>query len=93
MWFAYFDESKEDNRHYVYSSLIVDSDKWNETFEAVKDMRRLLRTKYGIFIGKELHAWKFAAGKGQIADHPISKIQRAEIFRVVLDFIALSGHF
>lgn len=60
MWFAYIDESKDDN---------------------------------GFFISKEMHAWKFAAGKGRIADHPIFKPERAEIFRKVMRFIVESKCF
>jgi hypothetical protein len=93
MWFPYFDESKEDNRFFVYSALIVEAERWNEAFEAVKAFRRDLRVRHGIYIGKELHAWKFAAGKGQIADRPVSKQQRAEIFKEILTFIASCGHF
>ncbi len=93
MWFAYVDESKEDNRFFIYSVLLVDAERWNEAFEAVKGFRAKLRTDHGIFINKELHAWKFAAGKGRIADRPISKIARADIFKEVLAFIASCGFF
>ena len=93
MWFAYFDESKEENRLFVYSALVVDADRWNETFEAVKRLRRDLRSKHGIYINKELHAWKFAAGKGQISNRVLNKAARAAIFQEVLTFIATSGHF
>ena len=93
MWFAYFDESKEENRFVVYSALVVDADRWNETFEAVKKLRRDLRSKHGIYIDKELHAWKFAAGKGKISDRVLSKAARAIIFQEVLTFIATSGYF
>lgn len=93
MWFAYLDESKQDNGFFVYSALIVDSDKWNEAFDAVKEFRRLLRLRHGIYINHELHAWKFAAGKGQISDRVLKKPARAKIFAEVLSFIANCGHF
>lgn len=93
MWFAYFDESKEDNKIFVYSALLVDGKLWNESFEAVKAMRRQLRLDHGIYLGKELHAWKFAAGKGRISDRVLSKSARAAIFAHILKFIASSGHF
>ena len=55
--------------------------------------RRKLKEDHGIFISKEMHAWKFAAGKGRIADHPIFKPERAEIFRKVMRFIVESKCF
>ncbi|MCA3282396.1 MAG: DUF3800 domain-containing protein [Roseomonas sp.] len=93
MWFAYVDESKENNSFFVYSALIIESDAWNDTFAAVKTLRQQLRQSHGIFINKELHAWKFAAGKGQISDRVLDKQRRAVIFAEVLKFIAESGKF
>lgn len=93
MWFAYVDESKENNSFFVYSALLIESDAWNETFAAVKALRQQLRQSHGIFINKELHAWKFAAGKGQISDRILDKQRRAVIFAEVLRFIAESGKF
>lgn len=93
MWFAYIDESKENNDFFVYSALIVDSDQWSEAFKALKDARRRLRDRRGVFMSQELHAWKFAAGKGQIANRPILKPERAEIFRRVLSFTAETNLF
>ena len=93
MQFIYLDESKDDNKCFVYSALILDADRWPEAFDCIKAFRRKLRIDYGIYVSKELHAWKFAAGKDQIADRPISKEQRAHIFREVLQFIADAGEF
>lgn len=88
MWFAYLDESKENNSFYVYSALIVDASKWHEAFKLLKDARIRLRDRRGVYLKQELHAWKFAAGKGQIAPRAILKPERAEIFRRVLSFVA-----
>jgi Protein of unknown function (DUF3800) len=93
MWFAYFDESKEGNQFFVYSTLLVEAERWNETFDAVKHLRRALKQKHGIFVNKELHAWKFAAGKGRISDRVLSKKQRSDIFLEILTFVATSGYF
>jgi hypothetical protein len=86
MWFVYIDESKDSNKLYVYSALIVESAKWQEAFQALKRARAYLREKRGIHMAQELHAGEFAAGKGQIANHPILKPERAQIFRMVLRF-------
>lgn len=93
MWLVYLDESKEDNKFYVYSALIVDSENWNSAFAALKYARKLLRERRGIYMRQELHAWKFAAGKGQIANRPIYKTERADIFRRMLKFISGLGYF
>jgi hypothetical protein len=93
MWFAYFDESKEDNKFFVYSALIVDSAQWNAAFDAVKNMRKTLRDARGVFLRQELHAWKFASGKGRIAARRILKDERADIFARILKFTAQCGFF
>lgn len=93
MWFAYIDESKDDNGFFIYTALVTNGERWASTFAKVKDFRRKLKEDHGIFISKEMHAWKFAAGKGRIADHPIFKPERAEIFRKVMRFIVESKCF
>lgn len=93
MWFAYLDESKDDGGFYIYTALVTNGERWRSTFDKVKAFRRKLRDNYGIHMSQELHAWKFAAGKGQIADRPIRKPERAEIFREVMRFIAESKCF
>jgi hypothetical protein len=93
MWFAYLDESKENNSTFVYSALVMRGEKWPAAFRAVKDFRAELKSKYGIYAGEELHAWKFASGKGQISTHPLSKQERAAIYSEVLEFIANCGYF
>jgi hypothetical protein len=87
MWFAYIDESKDSNSLFVYSALIVDSDQWSDAFKALKSARTRLRQRRGVYMKQELHAWKFAAGKGKIANRPILKPERAEIFRRVLTYL------
>jgi hypothetical protein len=93
MWFAYIDESKEQNSIFVYSALILRGESWASVFSTVKDFRKKLKEQYGIFLSHELHAWKFASGKGQIADRPLSKSERAQIFRETLEFLASCGKF
>jgi hypothetical protein len=93
MWFAYLDESKHEKKHFVYSALIIDTDKWNETFAVAKDFRRALKKNYGIYVQKELHASEFVAGKGKISDRYIDKATRALIFKQALECIAKAGLF
>lgn len=88
MWFAYIDESKDNGNFYIYTALVTNGERWASTFDRVKAFRRHLKDQYGIHVSQELHAWKFAAGKGKIADHPILKPERAVIYREVMKFIA-----
>lgn len=93
MWLVYLDESKDNNSLFVYSALIVKGDRWSQAFDAIKLLRRNLRRDYGIFIAHELHAWKFAAGKGIVSDRVLNKQLRAKIFKEILEFIAGCGYF
>jgi hypothetical protein len=93
MWFAYIDESKDPGRFYVYTALIMNADGWRGAFEKVKSFRRQLRDEHGIYLLKELHAWKFAGGKGRPAKGTIGKLERSVVFRKVLRFIASSNTF
>lgn len=93
MWFAYVDESKDNGGFFIYTALVTNGEVWGDTFQMVKAFRRQLKDRHGIHISQELHGWKFAAGKGQTADHPIRKPERAAIYREVLDFIVSSKRF
>jgi hypothetical protein len=92
MWLAYLDESKQDNSYFVYTALITGDNVWKEAFNSVKMLRNSLKANYGIYTNKELHAWKFAAGKGRISHRPISKETRAAIFRDILLFVSCNRH-
>lgn len=80
MHLVYIDDSR-DPQLCVFSALIIPAGIWHSTFQRVKRFRRRLRQKYGIYVAKELHAWKFLGGKGQIADRPLTKTARADAFR------------
>jgi hypothetical protein len=71
MWFAYLDESKEDNKFIVYTAVIVDAANWTSAFAALKNLRQTMKVQGGIYIRKELHAWKFASGK----DEPLLRLR------------------
>jgi len=83
----YIDDSKE-ARGCVFSALGIPVQQWTPTLEEVRDFRRRLRREYGIYIHKELHAWKFVSGRGRISDRYVSKETRCEIFRTALEFVA-----
>ncbi len=87
MHLAYIDESA-DERVFVYSALVVPSDQWRAAFSLLQEHRRALKAAYGIYVRKELHAWKFVTGRGRIADRVVFKSQRAAIFRDTLRVVS-----
>lgn len=70
------------------SALIVPSSAWRDCFNVLKDHRRSLKERYGIFTSKELHATTFVAGRGRIADRDVPKGLRAAIFHEILGLVA-----
>lgn len=87
MHLIYVDESG-DEQLAVYSALAIPADQWREAFNELKLFRRQLRQTYGIYIHKELHAWKFVSGRGSISDRVVTKHQRATIFNETLSATA-----
>lgn len=88
---AYIDESYDDEV-FAMSALIVPVAHWRETFEAVKAHRQQLKTVYGIFTSKELHALEFVSGRGRISERMIPKGLRAQLFRESMDMLAALPH-
>jgi hypothetical protein len=96
MHLIYIDESKDTAsapHQFVYTALCVEASIWRSAYEHIRTYRQHLRATRGIFLKTELHAWKFVAGKGQIANRPIYKPERADIFMETIRFIAdMGGH-
>ena len=88
MWIAYIDESKDENRFFIYCALVIHAERWATAFTAMKAFRSKLKTDNGIYIKKELHASKFAAGKGAISDKSIFGFMSCIHRRLVLTFMA-----
>jgi hypothetical protein len=93
MWFAYIDESKDPGKFCVYTALITSGDRLASTYQKVKTFRRELSRDHGIYMAYELHAWKFAPGRGRPARRTILKDERAEIYRKILQFVVDSQAF
>jgi hypothetical protein len=81
-------EDSADEQTSVFSALAIPVEQWRACFAAVKQFRRELRRAYGIYVYKELHAWKFVSGRGRIADRVVTKSQRARIFLQALEVLA-----
>ena len=91
MHLIYIDDSR-DEQLCVFSALAIPSDTWTEAFQQLKEFRRGLRQSDGIYIHKELHAWKLVSGRGCIADRTVPKARRCEIFKDALSLAsALPG--
>jgi len=87
MHLIYIDDSR-DEQLCVFSALALPIDQWHEAFRLVREFRRELRRAYGIYVYKELHAWKFVSGRGRPSDRVVTKGQRAAIFRQALEVMA-----
>ena len=87
MHLIYIDDSG-DEELCVFSALALPIDQWHTAFQRVRDFRRELRRAYGIYVYKELHAWKFVSGRGRPSDRVVTKGQRAAIFREALKVMA-----
>lgn len=72
----------------MFSALAIPASKWREAFDQVKAFRRALKQSDGIYVYKELHAWKFVSGRGRIADRIVPKARRRQIF---LDSLTLTA--
>lgn len=84
MRLIYIDESHELPPYHVYAALAIDHTEWRACFTAIRDFRRSLRRTDGIYIRKELHAWKFVSGRGDISQVTVTKSRRCTIFRDAL---------
>ena len=87
VYLVYIDESGDDKLG-IFSALAISSDKWRSAFEIVKKFRKESNQTHGIYVTKELHAWKFISGRGQIAPKLISKECRRQIFRTTLNMLS-----
>ena len=83
----FYIEDSADEHLAVFSALAIPVEQWRTCFGMLRDFRRDLKQAHGIHIHKELHAWKFVSGRGQIAPTIISKGQRAAIFRQALQLM------
>ncbi|MCR4404518.1 MAG: hypothetical protein NUW06_04475 [Candidatus Acetothermia bacterium] len=87
MHLIYMDDSR-DEQLCAFSALAVPADQWQEAFAQVRAFRRGLKRSDGIYVYKELHAWKFVSGRGKISDRVVPKGRRCEIFKQALQMVA-----
>jgi Protein of unknown function (DUF3800) len=87
VFLVYLDDSR-DEELCVFSGLIVPAAVWRDCFDALRDFRRDLKASDGIYVRKELHAWKFVSGRGRVSDRVVTKYRRCEIFKEALGLTA-----
>jgi hypothetical protein len=87
MHFVYFDDSG-DEEICVFSALLVPVATWRVCFDQLRLFRRGLKVSDGIYVRKELHAWKFVSGRGRISDRVVTKYRRSLIFKDALSLAA-----
>jgi len=86
VYLIYIDESGDDKLG-IFTALAIPVDRWRSAFGATKQFRSKLRETDKIYVTKELHAWKFVSGRGNIAPQTIPKERRWEIFRKTLALV------
>jgi hypothetical protein len=83
---VYIDDSGDEELA-IFSGIAVPFESWTESFTRLREFRSSLKRTDGIFTYKELHAWKFVSGRGQIADRVVTKGRRCQIFRESLELL------
>jgi hypothetical protein len=83
----YVDDSKDEVLG-TFSALAIPIEAWQVTFQAVRRFRRDLKASDGIFVYKELHAWKFVSGRGNISSQVVPKGRRCQIFKETLRLVS-----
>lgn len=87
MHLVYIDDS-QDEQLCIFSALAIPAEQWQEAFAQVRQFRRHLKQSDGIYVYKELHAWEFVSGRGQIADRVVPKGRRCQLFKEALQTVA-----
>lgn len=79
MYIVYIDDSR-DGGLCVFSGLAIRSPEWKTCFASIREYRRELKAKHGIYMRKEFHATEFVSGRGKISDRVVFKGTRCKIF-------------
>lgn len=87
MHFIYIDDSGDEATR-AYAALAVPEVEWKSNLALIKDYRRSMKAKYGIFVTVELHATDFVGGRGRIGARMVPKGLRCQIFKDTLTFIS-----
>lgn len=86
--FLYYIDESYDSKKFAMAAIRIAVDEWQNIFEKIKEFRRELKSKHGIYLKKEFHATEFVSGRGRLAKNVIPKGLRVEIFRRELLLLA-----
>ena len=86
MYLFYIDDSA-DGHYYTFSAIGIPDNHWRDVFGKIAEFRSKLKADHGIYVRKELHAWKFLSGRGRPSREFLSLEKRAEIFNQCLLFL------
>lgn len=86
MHLIYVDDSGDESV-YGYAGVAVPEDRFRSVLTEIKTFRRALRESDGIFINKELHAWKLVSGRGRLGSKTVTKGRRCQVFREALSLV------
>lgn len=87
----YIDESGSENNK-IYTAFGVDDNVWLDTLDKLVYHRRDLYNRYGLYVRKEIHTYRFATGHGHYAKTPIFLHDRIDIYKEFLVLLSnLSG--
>lgn len=87
MHLIYIDDSR-DEKLCVFSALAIPIERWRANFQKIREFRRELKRSDGIYVYKELHAWKLVSGRGNISEKIVTKYRRCQIFREAVGLVA-----
>lgn len=87
MHLFYIDDS-HDLHFFTFAAIGIPAECWQKVFNAVRDYRITLRKEHGIYLWKELHAWKFTSGRGRPSSKFLSKNDCIDIYLNSLAFLA-----
>ncbi|MBF8642297.1 MULTISPECIES: DUF3800 domain-containing protein [Pseudomonas] len=90
MYLFYMDDSGENGSH-IFTALGVHEKNWREVFEAIRNYRKELSKRAGIYMNKELHATKFVSGRGRPSKNFLDVARREKIFAYTLKTLANLG--
>jgi hypothetical protein len=85
--FIYIDDSGDEHTR-AFTALAIPELQWKDTFDQIKQFRRLLKSEHKIFVTVEWHATNFVAGRGRIATCVIPKGKRCAIYKEALHVTA-----
>lgn len=94
MYLAYLDESgdaglvRSPTRYFVLSCILVHESNWLHTLDSLVTLRRNLQQNYGIPTRPEIKASDFRRSGGPLRDLHLSRPQRMELYRQLLQYQA-----